>query len=121
MKLPRAHAKRPGVAADFIERGKAIETIKGRVLNAFGHGRSGQLLETRDEMFSGFPALLRHQQVVDELKSLRENIFPSVSGQSDRRVDHVTVRRVRFATGFRNVRTVYGKTDDDLGESRGQS
>ena len=38
------------LAAHFIERGQAIEEIKGRVLQSLGHDRPGALLKFQDEV-----------------------------------------------------------------------
>ncbi len=49
MKRLRRHTDIPRITAHHIERDEPVETVEGRVLNPFGHGRPRGLLETANE------------------------------------------------------------------------
>ena len=71
---------RDGIAADFVEGDEAVVGVEDRVLDALGHGRTGQLLEAGDELLLEIPGDGQREQVAQELEQRRLDVRPLAHG-----------------------------------------
>ena len=110
------HAKTVWVGTDFTKRSKAVETIKRRVFNAFGHDRPGQLLEAGNKLPGGFSARRFQKQGVNERKKFRRQILAAFASEVDGGFDRGNVFWRRRASLCREVGAINRKANDDFGQ-----
>ena len=61
-------AEVPWVTPHLVQRDEPVEGIEDGVLEAFGHRRPGELLETHDQLTFEVAAYAQEQQVMQEIK-----------------------------------------------------
>ena len=120
MKFFHRQAKPRRVAAHLVERHETVETIKGGVLAAFGHGRSGELLETHHKLAFQVAAEFQLEQVAQKRQRHRRRPGPGFQrfGHGVRQAGPVGRRKL---AAFRpDIGAVHREAGDDFDERQVQ-
>ena len=80
-----------GAAADLVQRDQAVVPVEDRVLDALGHDRPAELLETGCELFLPGAGILQAQQGPEEVEQLGVDVAAAHLGLAHRTVDHLAV------------------------------
>src|ERR1700694_4959986 len=87
MKLNGPNAEARGIAADFIERGEAVEAVKGGVLDRLGHHGTGELLKAHRKFRLERTAVAQQQELAQEIEEALVDLGAIGFGRLDRGVD----------------------------------
>src|SRR5688572_30188873 len=87
------------IAAHFVQRNKAIETIKSRVFDTLGHHRPGQLLQTHDPLSLELAAFAQDKNVAKKIEQLSVQLRPAYLGIIDGAVDDSRIL-IAYDSGF---------------------
>ena len=87
-------SEHPGIAADFIQRGQAIEYIESSVLDALRHRRTGELLEPHDELGLPIAPNLEQENCAHEVEKIVRQVEAMPFGARDGFIDVTHIIRL---------------------------